>query len=69
MTNSKTNKDFIHLTVSNMGSSLKFYREVLGFQVTQMFSGVVFLSAGGYHHHIRLNTWASEDPQHPQKGM
>jgi catechol 2,3-dioxygenase len=48
----------IHLTVSDLEKSLKFYRDLLGFEVTQYYgTGAVFLSAGGYHHHIGLNTW------------
>ena len=51
----------VHLTVSNLERSLTFYRDILGFTVTQRYgSSVVFLSAGGYHHHIALNTWAGE---------
>jgi len=48
----------VHLTVSNLERSLKFYRGALGFEVTQRCArSAVFLSAGGYHHHIGLNTW------------
>jgi catechol 2,3-dioxygenase len=51
----------VHLTVSNLERSLRFYRDALGFQVTQRYGqSAVFLSAGGYHHHIALNTWAGE---------
>lgn len=51
----------VHLTVGNLEKALKFYREVLGFEVTSKYgSSAVFLSAGGYHHHIGLNTWAGE---------
>ncbi len=51
----------IHLTVSDINRSLKFYRDVLGFEVTTWYgSSAVFLSAGGYHHHIGLNTWAGK---------
>ena len=56
----------VHLTVSNLERALKFYRDVLGFEVTQRYGGsAVFLSAGGYHHHIGLNTWAGEDAAQP----
>lgn len=52
----------VHLKVSNLEGSLKFYRDLLGFEVTQRYgSSAVFLSAGGYHHHIGLNTWHSKD--------
>jgi catechol-2,3-dioxygenase len=51
----------IHLTVADLERSLAFYRDLLGFTVT-MWAGdaAVFLSAGGYHHHIGLNTWAGK---------
>lgn len=51
----------VHLTVANLERSLKFYRDVLGFEVTTRYgNSAVFLSAGGYHHHIGLNTWSGE---------
>jgi catechol 2,3-dioxygenase len=51
----------VHLTVSDLERSLKFYRDILGFEVTTTYGdSAVFLSAGGYHHHIALNTWAGE---------
>jgi len=50
----------VHLKVADLERSLKFYRDVLGFEVTSRYGrGAVFLSAGGYHHHIGLNTWES----------
>ena len=50
----------IHLKVADLDRALAFYRDVLGFEVTQKYgSNAVFLSAGGYHHHIGLNTWES----------
>jgi catechol 2,3-dioxygenase len=49
----------IHLTVSDLGRSLAFYRDILGFAIVARYGdSAVFLSAGGYHHHIALNTWA-----------
>lgn len=52
----------VHLKVADIERSLKFYRDLLGFQVTQYYgSNAVFLSAGGYHHHIGLNTWYSKN--------
>src|SRR5262245_48341901 len=59
----------VHLTVSNLERALKFYRDALGFEVTQRYgASAVFLSAGGYHHHIGLNTWAGEGAQQPPPG-
>src|SRR5262245_37684765 len=50
----------VHLKVADLDRALRFYRDVLGFQVTQrMGDQAAFLSAGGYHHHIGLNTWES----------
>ena len=50
-----------HLKVSDLNKSLAFYRDLLGFEVTQWYGdSAVFLSAGGYHHHIGLNTWYSK---------
>ena len=52
----------VHLKVSDIEQSLKFYRDILGFEITQHYgSSAVFLSAGGYHHHIGLNTWHSKN--------
>lgn len=51
----------VHLTVGNLERALKFYHGVLGLEVTSNYGdSAVFLSAGGYHHHIGLNTWAGE---------
>jgi len=48
----------VHLHVADIERSLKFYRDILGFEVTARFGdSAAFLSAGGYHHHIGLNTW------------
>ena len=59
----------VHLTVSNLERALQFYRDALGFEVTQRHgSSAVFLSAGGYHHHIGLNTWAGEGAPPPPPG-
>lgn len=59
----------VHLTVSNLERALRFYRDALGFAVTQrMGDSAVFLSAGGYHHHIALNTWAGEGAAAPPPG-
>lgn len=51
----------VHLTVGDLDRSLAFYRDLLGFEVTARYGdSAVFLSAGGYHHHIGLNTWAGK---------
>lgn len=51
----------IHLKVSELERSIAFYRDVLGFDLVQRYgSQAAFLSAGGYHHHIGLNTWHSK---------
>src|SRR5687768_14456440 len=51
----------VHLKVSNLERSLQFYRDLLGFELTTMYGDqAAFLSAGGYHHHIGLNTWHSK---------
>ena len=59
----------IHLKVSDLERALDFYCGVLGFQLMQrMGSGAAFISAGGYHHHIGLNTWESRGGQPPPAG-
>jgi catechol 2,3-dioxygenase len=56
----KTTIGHIHLKVSNLQSSIDFYSNVLGFQITNRIeNSAAFLSAGDYHHHIGLNTWES----------
>lgn len=52
----------IHLKVADIERALKFYRDLLGFEVQQYYGdSAVFVSAGGYHHHIGLNTWHSKN--------
>lgn len=52
----------VHLKVADLNRSLEFYRDLLGFELTMMYgSQAAFISAGGYHHHIGLNTWHSKD--------
>ena len=59
----------VHLKVADLGRALGFYRDVLGFEVTQRLgASAVFLSAGGYHHHIGLNTWESAGGRPPAAG-
>lgn len=56
----------VHLKVSDLNRSVEFYKDVLGFEVTtRMGNNAAFLSAGGYHHHIGLNTWESEGGKQP----
>ena len=50
----------IHLKVADLDRSINFYREVMGFDLVQQFDSAAFLSVGGYHHHIALNTWHSK---------
>ena len=61
----------VHLKVSDLERALSFYRDLLGFAVTMMYGRqAAFLSAGGYHHHIGLNTWHSEGmPEAPLEGV
>ena len=59
----------VHLKVADLEQSLAFYRDVLGFELTQRFgSQAAFLSAGGYHHHLGLNTWESRGGSAPPPG-
>jgi catechol 2,3-dioxygenase len=59
----------VHLKVSAIERALRFYRDVLGFEVTQLLGKeAAFLSAGGYHHHIGLNTWESRGGTPPPQG-
>ncbi len=52
----------IHLKVSDLDKALSFYHDLLGFEITQRYgTSAVFISAGGYHHHIGLNTWHSKN--------
>ena len=59
----------VHLKVADLDRAIGFYRGVLGFELTQRLgSQAAFLSAGGYHHHIGLNTWESEGGSWPPPG-
>jgi catechol 2,3-dioxygenase len=52
----------VHLKVADLNRALKFYCDLLGFELTMMYGNdAAFISAGGYHHHIGLNTWYSKD--------
>jgi catechol 2,3-dioxygenase len=50
----------LHLHVGDVDDALAFYRDLVGFEVQTLFSGAAFVSAGGYHHHLGLNTWRGE---------
>lgn len=57
----------VHLKVSDLNRSLGFYCDLLGFEVTTMYGkDAAFISAGGYHHHIGLNTWYSKNAPPPE---
>ena len=59
----------VHLKVADLERALGFYRDVLGFELTQRFGAqAAFLSSGGYHHHIGLNTWESQGGSPPPRG-
>jgi catechol 2,3-dioxygenase len=58
----------VHLKVSDLDRAVRFYRDVLGFDLTSQVPGAAFLSAGGYHHHIGLNTWDSRGGSPPPRG-
>lgn len=58
----------VHLKVADLERAVRFYVDVLGFEVMQrMGDSAAFLSAGGYHHHVGLNTWESEGGQPPPR--
>jgi catechol 2,3-dioxygenase len=59
----------VHLQVADLSDSESFYSGVLGFDVTvRGYPGALFVSAGGYHHHLGLNTWHSAGQDPPQPG-
>jgi len=58
----------VHLKVADLDRSLAFYCGVLGFELMQRVHGAAFISAGGYHHHIGLNTWESQGGSPPPQG-
>lgn len=59
----------VHLKVADLERALAFYHDVLGFEIMQrMGTQAAFISAGGYHHHIGLNTWESKDGHPPPPG-
>jgi catechol 2,3-dioxygenase len=58
----------VHLKVADLDRALGFYCGVLGFELMQQRAGAAFISAGGYHHHIGLNTWESKGGHPPAVG-
>ena len=69
---SGTRLGHMHLRVSDIPAGEQFYHGVLGFDVTAKLPGALFLSAGGYHHHIGMNTWQSRGgrpPMEPSAGL
>lgn len=61
----------VHLKVADLNRALDFYRDLLGFELTTLYGNqAAFVSAGGYHHHIGLNTWHSKNaPAAPKEGV
>jgi len=58
----------VHLKVADLDRALAFYRDVLGFELTSRYGDqAAFVSAGGYHHHIGLNTWESAGGEPPPR--
>ena len=69
MIHPETRIGHVHLKVADLERALHFYRDILGFEVTQRYgSQAAFVSAGGYHHHIGLNTWESRGGTPPPPG-
>ena len=65
----ETRVGHVHLKVADLDRAVGFYRDALGFDLmTRLGDQAAFLSAGGYHHHIGLNTWESKDGQPPPSG-
>ena len=65
----ETDIGHVHLKVADLDRAVAFYRDVLGFEVTgRLGDQAAFLSAGGYHHHIGLNTWESKGGSAPPRG-
>ncbi len=58
----------VHLKVADLERAIAFYRDLLGFELLYNLGSAAFLSAGGYHHHIALNTWESKGGSPPARG-
>lgn len=50
----------VHVHVGDVGAAVAFYRDLVGFELMTTYPGAAFLAAGGYHHHLAVNTWAGE---------
>jgi catechol 2,3-dioxygenase len=57
----------VHLRVSDLAAAERFYHGLLGFDITTRFPGALFVSAGGYHHHLGLNTWQTRNAPPPPR--
>lgn len=69
MTQSHPQVGHVHLRVADLDRAVAFYRDVLGFEEQARFGNeAAFLGAGGYHHHIGLNTWDSKNSSAPPRG-
>jgi catechol 2,3-dioxygenase len=65
----RTDIGHVHLKVADLDRAIGFYRDVIGFELTQRLGDqAAFLSSGGYHHHIGLNTWESAGGSPPPPG-
>lgn len=65
----QTHIGHVHLKVADLQRAINFYCGLLGFEITTMYGeDAAFISAGGYHHHIGLNTWYSKNGPKPQPG-
>jgi catechol 2,3-dioxygenase len=58
----------VHLQVAELDETLRFYRDVLGFDLMASIPSAAFLAAGGYHHHVGANTWQSAGASPPPDG-
>ena len=69
MTTPHASVGHVHLKVSDLERAIAFYRDLLGFELTQRYgTQAAFLGAGGYHHHLGLNTWESKGGKAPAQG-
>ena len=66
----KTDIGHIHLNVSSLFKAEKIYNDIIGFNITSsLYPGALFLSAGGYHHHVGVNTWQSKNGTPPPENV